>query len=167
VCSPVYELSEDLCERGMVQFGAVTCWQNSFHHFHLICENLKKHGFSDSQYPILDYYDEACETFGVNDKGTEYCGGPHPWFSPTAYNFRDIFGLLDPRYTRGTAAEDAKRTKDLFLWNSHLHTTVPVPYIPVDHVRTVPVYLDSYEIKYRTYRAAYRLLQVLHPTRDY
>jgi hypothetical protein len=96
----------------MVQMGAVVSWQNSFHRYYHVCGQLVKYGLSDDDYPLLDYYHEACDSFGVNDQGSEYAGGPHPRFSPTGFNFRDVFGLRDPRLPCEPEEEDSVRVQE-------------------------------------------------------
>jgi hypothetical protein len=95
----------------MVQMGALCSFQNNFHYFYIITERMNERAprdLLDTQYPFLEYYDEACHLHGTNDKGTEYCGGPHPRFSPPGFNFRKVFGLLDPSNELEEEEEDEK-----------------------------------------------------------
>jgi hypothetical protein len=111
-CSPVHELSPVLNKRGMVQMGALCSFQNNFHYFYIITRRMKRRASLDTTYPFLEFYDEACFLHGTNPKGTEYCGGPHPRFSPPGFNFREVFGLLDPDSDAESEEDEVKRDKE-------------------------------------------------------
>ncbi len=106
----------DLTPDQMIEMLFVAGYQNNFHFFHAIAEEMSQRCFKPTDHPSEFYYERSMELFG------NFVGGPHPRYSPPGVDYKKSFLMVKKRLKSVVAC-----LRDLLEWFNVQHVKEKVP----------------------------------------
>jgi hypothetical protein len=94
----------------MIEMLFVAGYQNNFHYFHAIGEEMSGRSFKPTEHPSEYYYERSMEMFG------NFVGGPNPRYSPPGVDFKESFLMVKIRLKRVVAC-----LRELLEWFNGQH----------------------------------------------